>query len=152
MFLFFRAARITFLIILTCTCGWMPAVINHLLICASGCKKKPDDFSRQTLFIMHAVGYLLVIMKSFSNPLIFAFRQSNIQKALICLYQFLFCCKKEAASSLQRQTSRYSSFTRTSTNRERFRRSGGSSIRRNRINNDYWPEIPMTTRKITRSN
>ena len=51
-----RAARITFLIMLTCTLGWLPAVINHLLICSKGCRYKPSDFSQQTLFIMHAVG------------------------------------------------------------------------------------------------
>ena len=33
-----RAARITFLIMLTCTLGWLPAVVNHLLICNEGCR------------------------------------------------------------------------------------------------------------------
>ena len=47
---------------------------------------RPSDFGPQTLFLMHAVGYVLVIFKSFSNPLIFAFRQSNIQQALISLW------------------------------------------------------------------
>lgn len=118
-----RAARITFLIILTCTLGWLPAVINHLLICMGGCKYEPSDFGSQTLFIMHAVGYLLVILKSFSNPLIFAFRQNNIQQALIRLYLIVCCCckSKSAEAALYRKTSRYSSFTRSSTNRERFR-------------------------------
>ena len=117
-----RAARVTFLIILTCTCGWLPAVVNHLIVCESGCRYKPRDFSADHLFIMHAVGYVLVILKSFSNPLIFAFRQSNIQQALIRLHLFVCCCCKlgYAEKALhKRAASTYSSFTRSSTNRIR---------------------------------
>jgi hypothetical protein len=58
----------------TCTIGWIPAVANFLLICPEDCRYKPNDFSHQALFAMHAVGYVLVIMKSFANPLIFALR------------------------------------------------------------------------------
>ena len=61
---------------------------------------------------MHAVGYILVILKSFTNPLIFAFRQSNIQQALISLFYRVTCRKEKAL--LSRVTSRYSSFTRSS--------------------------------------
>ncbi len=116
-----RAARVTFLIILTCTCGWLPAVVNHLVVCNVGCLYKYEEFSREYLFIMHAVGYLLVILKSFSNPLIFAFRQANIQHALIRLHVFVCCCcrlKYAEKALLDRKVSRYS-VTRTSTNRAR---------------------------------
>ena len=59
---------------LTCVAGWLPAVSAHLLICSSGCRWEPQDLSPQTLFAVHAVGYCLVIAKSFCNPLIFALR------------------------------------------------------------------------------
>ena len=81
-FLSFRAARITLLIISTCTVGWIPAVVNFLLVCPSDCKYKPSDLSAETLFAMHAVGYVLVILKSLANPLIFALRQSHIKAAI----------------------------------------------------------------------
>ena len=81
-FLSFRAARITLLIISTCTVGWIPAVVNFLLVCPSDCKYKPSDLSAETLFAMHAVGYVLVILKSLANPLIFALRQTHIKAAL----------------------------------------------------------------------
>ena len=77
-----RAARITFLIISTCTVGWIPAVVNFLLVCPSDCEYKPSDLSAETLFAMHAVGYVLVILKSLANPLIFALRQSHIKAAI----------------------------------------------------------------------
>jgi hypothetical protein len=132
-----RAARITFLIMLTCTCGWIPAVVNHLLICSNGCRYRPSDFSANTLFIMHAVGYVLVILKSFTNPLIFAFRQSNIQRALVRLARLVFYCENSVESNALNRSwsSRYNSFTRSSTNRDRQRGTGGSSIRR--VNSQY---------------
>lgn len=59
---------------LTCVAGWLPSVTAHLLICADGCAKTPQDFSPTTLFDMHAISYGLLIAKSFCNPLIFALR------------------------------------------------------------------------------
>ena len=51
--------------------------------------------------------------------MIFAFRQNNIQRALLYLMsRVFFCCfSKEYAARFVRAPSRYSSFTRTSTNR-----------------------------------
>ena len=125
-----RAARVTFLIMLTCTLGWLPAVTNHLLICEDGCRYSASDFSHSTLFVVHAVGYVLVILKSFTNPLIFAFRQSNIQHALIRLVcRFCCCCCLREEDLLpqairHRPSSRYSSFTyRSSVHRGTHRRS-----------------------------
>ena len=73
--------------------GWLPAVVNHLLVCNKGCRYNPDDFSHQTLFLMHAVGYILVILKSLTNPLIFAIRQKNIREALKRFFHVIRYCK-----------------------------------------------------------
>ena len=54
--------------------GWIPAVANFLLVCPEDCAYKPSDFSEAVLFAVHAVGYVLVILKSLANPLIFALR------------------------------------------------------------------------------
>ena len=77
----------------TCMFGWLPAVVNHLLVCNKGCRYNPEDFSHQTLFLMHAVGYILVILKSLTNPLIFAIRQKNIREALKRFFHVIRYCK-----------------------------------------------------------
>ena len=60
-----RAAKTTLLIMFTCTCGWLPAVVNHLIICEDDvrCPYQIQDFSIETLVIMHSISYVLVIMK-----------------------------------------------------------------------------------------
>ncbi len=101
-----RAAKTTILIMFTCTAGWLPAVVNHLLICEEGCRYVPQDFSINTTFIMHAVSYVLIILKSFSNPLIFALRQKNIREAMARLFVFLRHCDR-------RELRRYDSDSRS---------------------------------------
>ena len=49
------------------TMDWFPGMV---------CRK---DLSGTTLFFITATGYVLIILKSFANPLIFAFRQGNIK-------------------------------------------------------------------------
>ena len=79
-------------------CGWLPAVVNHLLVCNEGCRYHPNDFSPQTLFLMCSVGYILVILKSLTNPLIFAIRQKNIREALKRFFHVIRYCKDRPVS------------------------------------------------------
>ena len=101
-----KAAKTTLLIMFTCTCGWLPAVVNHLLICNQGCRYQSQDFQPNTLFLMHSISYVLVIFKSFSNPMIFAVRQKNIRQALKRLAFFVRHCRDV---SERINASRYSS-------------------------------------------
>ena len=78
----------------TCTVGWLPAVVNHLLICLEGCRLRPQDISPETTFIVHAVSYVLIILKSFTNPLIFALRQQNIRGSIKRLLLAIRHCDK----------------------------------------------------------
>ena len=80
-------------------CGWLPAVVNHLLVCHEGCLYHPDDFSPQSLFLMCSVVYTLVILKSLTNPLIFAIRQKNIREALKRLFHIIRYCKDKPIST-----------------------------------------------------
>jgi hypothetical protein len=102
-----RAAKTTFLIMFTCTAGWLPATVNHLLICENGCQYRNEDFSFNTIFVLHAISYVLIILKSFTNPLIFAVRQKNIREAVKRLIFFLRHCKD--LPRLQRSASKYTS-------------------------------------------
>ncbi|TRY70150.1 hypothetical protein TCAL_11423 [Tigriopus californicus] len=115
-----RASKITFLIMFTCTLGWIPAVANTLLICSEGCRFQPSDLSPNALFGLHAIGNILVIFKSFSNPIIFAFRQANIRRSVHQLGCYMFCCRRVSKVNLARTSSHTHSskrFLRTS-NRE----------------------------------
>ena len=82
-------------------CGWLPAVVNHLLVCNEGCRYHPKDFSPQTLFLICSIGYVLVILKSFTNPLIFAIRQKNIQEALKRFIYIIRYCKDKPINTSQ---------------------------------------------------
>lgn len=115
-----RAARTTFLIMFTCTCGWLPAVVNHLLICDNGCKYTHMDFSPNAIFALHSISYVLIILKSFTNPLIFAIRQKNIRRAVKRLIFRLTHCRDQQTLHIANK-SRYSSVTRGSVHRlQRF--------------------------------
>lgn len=90
-----KAAKTTLMILFTCTAGWLPAVTCHLLICEDNCKFKYQDFSITKILLMHSVSYILMVLKSFSNPLIFAIRQKNIRNALKSLFYCIKHCKKQ---------------------------------------------------------
>ena len=114
-----RAAKTTLLIMCTCTCGWLPAVINHLVICLENCSFKLEDVSADTLFALHSVSYILIILKSTSNPLIFAMRQKNIKTALAKLCYRIRHCQKDPpmgnSSNGTKKLSKYSFRATTST-------------------------------------
>lgn len=97
-----KAAKTTLMIILTCMMGWLPATINHLLICDEGCKYQLWDFSMDTILIMHSITYSLLFMKSFTNPLIFALRQKNINLALKRMLYIVTHCKDKQYHALNR--------------------------------------------------
>ena len=88
-----KAAKTTLIIMLTCTIGWLPAVFTHLLICLEGCQYQLQNFSPHTLFIISSISYSLLILKSFSNPMIFAMRQQNIREALKRLLHYIRYCQ-----------------------------------------------------------
>ena len=88
-----KAAKTTLLIMFTCTLGWLPAVVNHMLICDQGCRYQPMDFSFDRLFVIHCVSYVLIVLKSFTNPLIFGLRQKNIREALKRLFYRICYCR-----------------------------------------------------------
>lgn len=90
-----KAAKTTLMILFTCTVGWLPAVTCHLLICEDNCKFKIQDFSINNILLMHSVSYILMVCKSFTNPLIFAIRQKNIRNGLQSLFYCLKHCKKQ---------------------------------------------------------
>ena len=100
-----KAAKTTLLIMMTCTFGWMPAVTNHLLICNEGCRYQPSDFSMEKILLIHSIAYILIILKSFTNPLIFAVRQKNIQAALKRLFYLLRHCKQAKFNEFQHRKS-----------------------------------------------
>eukprot|EP00094_Tigriopus_californicus_P002916 TCALIF_02812-PA protein Name:"Protein of unknown function" AED:0.19 eAED:0.19 QI:0/0.5/0/0.66/0.5/0.66/3/0/381 len=86
-----RASKITFLIMLTCAIGWMPAVFLNLLICKEGCIFELENISNPIKLSLHGISYALIVAKSFSDPLIFAFRQVNIKMAVLHLSHLLLC-------------------------------------------------------------
>ena len=107
-----RAAKTTLLIMCTCTCGWLPAVINHLAICLENCSFKYEDVSKDTLFVLHSVSYVLIILKSTSNPLIFAMRQQNIKMALAKLcYRIRYCRCRDPPMGITNGTKKLSKYS-----------------------------------------
>jgi hypothetical protein len=85
-----KAIKTTVLILGTYIVGWMPAVLISCLVCAD-CIYPFNVASPVTMFSIHSTCNLLIILKTFVDPVIYAARMHEIKMALRRMR--LWCCR-----------------------------------------------------------
>ena len=105
-----RVAGITFLILLSCLFCWLPASVIHLVICPDGCLLSHLDIHPLTMFVLHASGNFMLIIKSIINPLIFAMRHKEVRRSV---NRFIKCETEKRRGRLSEKHVKYSMHSRT---------------------------------------
>ncbi|XP_018327240.1 trace amine-associated receptor 6-like isoform X1 [Agrilus planipennis] len=81
-----KAIYTTLLILGSCMIGWLPANINFLIICRSGCIISGESYDsyaqcyKELFFYINWTVNMLIILKTMANPIIYSYRMAEIKE------------------------------------------------------------------------